>query len=48
MTEPAKPVEEYRCQFCEQCSPASEWKDDACPFCGCKYNWMLAQDDDDG
>lgn len=44
MTEP----EEYRCQFCEQCSPASEWKnEDTCPRCGCKYDWMLAQDDDD-
>ena len=40
---------QYRCQFCGERSPVSEWKDsgETCPCCGAKYDWMLAQDTED-
>lgn len=37
----------YRCQFCEEESPAKEWKDDKCPKCKRAYDPMLAQEGDD-
>lgn len=39
--------EEWRCQFCEKMTPASDWKDDKCPKCGSKYDALLAQEGDD-
>lgn len=39
--------EEWRCQFCEKMTLASDWKDDKCPKCGQKYDSMLAQEGDD-
>jgi Zn finger protein HypA/HybF involved in hydrogenase expression len=43
MTKPQK----YRCQFCEQHSPAKEWKKDCCPKCGREYDPILAQDEEE-
>jgi Zn finger protein HypA/HybF involved in hydrogenase expression len=37
----------YRCQFCEQESPARDWKSDKCPKCGRAYDPILAQEGDD-
>lgn len=37
----------YKCQFCEEESPAKEWKDDKCPKCKRSYDPMLAQEGDD-
>lgn len=37
----------YICQFCGEQSSAKEWKDDACPKCGEKYDWLLAQDSEE-
>lgn len=37
----------YRCQFCEEESPKSQWKDDKCPKCKRKYDPILAQEGDD-
>ena len=39
----------YRCQFCEQESPATVWKrlGDHCPKCGALYDAILAQEGDD-
>lgn len=37
----------YKCQFCEEETPAKDWKDDKCPKCGCKYDPILAQEMDD-
>ena len=39
--------EEWRCQFCEKMTAASDWKDDKCPTCGKKYDVVLAQEVDD-
>ena len=43
------PVTEYRCQFCHEASPVTEWKGDGadCPKCGQKYDAILVQDEDD-
>lgn len=43
----AIPGDEYKCQFCEAESPAADWKDNACPKCGRKYDCILAQEGDD-
>ena len=40
-------VTNYRCQFCEEESPAKDWKDDKCPKCKRAYDPMLAQEGDD-
>jgi Zn finger protein HypA/HybF involved in hydrogenase expression len=42
-------TEYYKCQFCEEMSPAAEWKkrQDKCPKCGREYDCILAQEGDD-
>lgn len=37
----------FKCQFCEEESPASEWKENQCPRCKKRYDPMLAQEGDD-
>ena len=39
----------YRCQFCGETSPASQWgkDEDTCPKCGEKYDALLAQDSEE-
>lgn len=41
------PGDVYRCQFCEKFSNKKNWKDNACPNCGGKYDPILAQEGDD-
>ena len=40
----------YRCQFCGETSPVKKWKSsgEECPKCGRIYDYMLAQEGDDG
>jgi Zn finger protein HypA/HybF involved in hydrogenase expression len=40
-------VVEYKCQFCEEESPAKDWEDNKCPKCKRSYDPMLAQEMDD-
>jgi Zn finger protein HypA/HybF involved in hydrogenase expression len=42
-----KKVIYYKCQFCEEESPADKWDGDRCPKCGKIYDPMLAQEGDD-
>lgn len=37
----------YRCQFCGIESSEHNWKDDKCPNCNRKYDWVLAQDSEE-
>lgn len=37
----------YKCQFCEEDSPAKDWDGDKCPKCKRSYDPMLAQEGDD-
>ena len=46
-TKKPKEVLTYKCQFCEEESPAKNWKDDKCPLCKRSYDPMLAQEGDD-
>ncbi len=39
--------ETYRCQFCGESSPQKDWVEDACPLCGRKYDYILAQDSEE-
>ena len=36
-----------RCQFCGAFSLKSSWKNDKCPICRRKYDWLKAQDEED-
>jgi Zn finger protein HypA/HybF involved in hydrogenase expression len=37
----------YRCQFCGEETAEAEWKEDICPKCGKKYDFLLAQDSEE-
>lgn len=38
----------YRCQFCGKESPAVLWADmHTCPLCGCKYDAIMAADEEE-
>lgn len=43
-----KKDEIWRCQFCEEESPSSEWVRNKCPKCKLEYDPILAQEMDDG
>jgi YHS domain-containing protein len=37
----------WRCQFCGRLSSPRYWKNDECPFCHQKYDWLLAQESEE-